>query len=700
MIKSINEPAVKSRLKEHYQRSNFRIVENTPSSGKISLLFTIFEFLDQTVIMSPSTFVSSLKTDVLSGDVQNLFEIDGRNFSLDFDFFFPQKTDLCAAIQFKNDAELITSWKETDCDLKYEKYAILKLEDFNFIAKRQLPPLVAADFQGTFKNMIRDQSMIAVFEFRPSEPNSNFLSFKAKLNSLDFCNYEAFVWLLKSNNISTCELLKCQSEIDSQHQPVVSVRLLSKLIATEFKSMLRLEQFKIDSNFLLDFIGAIFVWTFIDHEQLSKIVLPALFRLCLKCFWPDASKLTFNIERRLQKIIGVAAEYSKLYVQALEMQFSIEFDKLSLERFFKMKDQVDALKPPIVAKLSPKVKRSVSLCAYIENELFGDGTQLTICHPYFNVLFADSRQYVTDFPRIAQRFENFASIGRETTQYFRLLDTFWQLQTSQVKVQFLDGADSKLLQSLKTLISAYSFGQKMESLTDDQKRLFQTLAIEYSAFLDRKVHHRRSASQLLDFVLYENLKFEKDKGNLIQLEERYTENLRNIHQNKKRQGINSEVLPRFSERRISVGPISGPVSQRIAILNANFKMIVFDKVARTLSSNDLEDERSVNSSGVLHANPSLKLTKTFTASKPHLNGGSLVKPQPNSVKMIVGRGSKTEIDITPRASHKTENDATNQLSNDFKPAQFVNSDGGLFMFGFNNFGQLGFPKEASVKQCS
>lgn len=677
LVRNIAEPEIRQKLRNFASTRSHIPFSGTNGVFTLNILFSVFEFLDQFVLVAPKL------TGTPTGEKEMvLFELEGNTFKVDFDFRFPKVSNQYVAVQVKDDLEFAFLWTENTFPGEFQKYAIVRSEEWQSVSSTKLGPIPRQTCNGVFKDILTDPLQIAVFRFPKLEIDADTTDFLKVLNSLDFCEPEVFRWLMLTRSVSTSILIQLKSQIGLQHQSNCAAQILAKVLKAEFRSMFRTGPPKLDSLFLIDFVNTAFLWVFSDPGHLHRTCLPSFIRLFIRSVFPNLDRLPPFLSKKLRHIITNCGRNGPNFANFLQLEFGIRFESVSLSEFFRL-PLSQRKRPPSIHQCFPKAWKSASLPAFLESELHPDNS-FRLVSPHLTALFTSPKAFVAEYSLKINSFEGFLALEMDTEHFLKLMDAVWRVQADSQSLS-LPTPDGLLLTNLLSLLSIFTYHSNADRMTKEKRQLIANVLADYLLFLRSKLDRLNIASQVVDYLGGELVKMTRSRPALTILEEVFTENYRNVQLNRQRKGSSLTPGTRFSERRVTEDTATRQATQQTETLRNNFRMILFSLVWGDQSLVNMDTDKSLESSAVLFTNSSLRVTPGMRVSSNQTPRGSSTKRRTvNSLTNLSIEPNSDQIEIETAELIRTK------LGEDLQ--------GGLLTLGFDNFGQLGFPREMFTYQ--
>jgi hypothetical protein len=224
------------------------------------------------------------------------------------------------------------------------------------------------------------------------------------------------------------------------------------------------------------------------------------------------------------------------------------------------------------------------------------------------------------------------------------------------------------------------FHGSADKMSKERRQLLVNLLGEYLHFLRRKLSRLHIASQVIDSLGGELIKATKTRPALTHLEEVFTENYRNVQRNRQRRGLTITPGTRFSERRVLEDSLTKQTAHHTEMMRSNLKMIIFSIIWPEPRLLEVDSEKSLEISGVLNTNNSLRVSPILRSKQ-----SSQVSQESNNKSRL---GNSFRIDTSCRF-----NPYEREIADLVKERLVDTSEEALLTLGFDNFGQLGFPRE-------
>lgn len=690
---NISSEKTRKKLRKLAKENSSVIFRKQEKFILVNLMFSIFEYLDLFIFITPVLFYYN--QDRNEG-ILDLFVLNDLNFRLNYDFKLNQTTNNISVVFscFKNEN---ISFRENQSDFNLnEAYAFLTPEESKKMEKDEKIINCQIDFENVSKNLFELKNPAILFQFNKKQIKSASSSFLEKLNCLEFLTYEVYRWLFKIYRISCFELLFLDNKLEKRFKCVNSVAILMKVLKIEVKTLFNSKKFRIDSNFLFDFLSAMVYWTFYDKEQIMRIILPSFLFLFFEGYFNLSRKNPFKVLSKLKNLLQRAASCRKTLIKGVEHEFNVKFETDFLENFTNKSKEKKEL-GNIFKSIKPKIIKSLVFSNYLESFFKQKTENRSILTPNLSFLFDFSNKKSVQMKNLHSKFSSLIFWDEFSEKNLNLLYFFSILSTENAEIIYkqLDFQKKivELLLDFDILISNISKeSQKSEFKINDCEFLHRVL-FSYITYFSKILSLSINYSRIINYLSTELLMIEKNRLKITKLEEIFTNNYKNGNfseiaiknsQNDK-EGILSHrtLYPEFRENNLD---------DLCKYLEINKRLIIYLSAKTNRNKNHLiEETTSFENFNKLRTNKSIRIGERGALNQDsltHIKNGSnkglsLINDNLETNSKELFESKEISLNLTFYPNENLEKKTENQE---------------IHTFGFNNFSQLGFPKDMWVKK--
>lgn len=684
---------MRETLREYTKTNSYKPVSKIGENHVLNLIFVCLEFNDLFILFIPSIYVNQ---ETIKSSTIDFFQHKERTYVLDLDTFLMKNTSnfflILAKIQHK---EYFFIPKQNTINGLNEKYTLFGAQTYEnvfFLSDSAKAKISTEHF--SFSVMPQDQNLI-LFSYSKIQKIQNSGIFLEKVALIEVKNYQLFDWLRKINSISNEDLISLYFKMPIGYESLCSISIIASIIKSEYH--MRLNQEKI-VDFKKQFLSKIVLAICNNSDELIKMSQMLFLRIYLKARLFDPSYLLIDPKLFLEKIMTSAFTEKVLFLKAIEAKFSIKLNLEMLSSNFQENKKISSQKN-VFLNFRPRIFKSISVRNFIENKLFSSKFVQKFFEP--NLLFAmDQFDHNSSFFKDA--FFRLASLNFVEKKMLSFLYRVFALKeyncycsTNNLNNVFSKSNAVDLIRDLRAVDGQIYFLPTIESPFTLKNKAFRQALDSYTTYFQEKNGNNRLFSRLIDYLSSELLKTATERQEIIRLEEIFTMNVQ-------------QASPKVQSKEDFVETPKktlGSLSRLDLKTENDYNLIhsCFDSNARYIFHDSLKPIcREVKSSGVLFFLTDSKLTSQEISSSNSKNDlyssekqNREVKDKMNILLTNQNQESKKKPNLNETESSKKtinheKNDAIYGVSSDSSSSSKISN---VITFGFNNFGQLGFPKD-------
>lgn len=328
-IKEIKSWKARLLIKQYYkQQRAFETGQHKPDS--LNLLFEVVEYFDRFVFFTPVVFFNS-KSDQkdrvevsVIGDKRCYLEV---NLNLRFDF------SRTSVLLCRDQPDRCTIWHQERPAQQESKYV--------FGSKQSL--LANGSDKGAIESHMRVEGVDRLFADKDTEALRFSFQHKSvdieserlflrKSDLLELPDYNCFLWLVRCCQLPLVSLLRVHRKVNRRFKQLSFVRLFVGMVRLQFRHLASLKTFKISTDFLSEYLNGILFWLSKDPSKLEDVLFPSFCCLYFEAIFVLNWRPKFGMVSKLGKVISAAKQRRDLVLVAIEHEFKMRFDKATFDR--------------------------------------------------------------------------------------------------------------------------------------------------------------------------------------------------------------------------------------------------------------------------------------------------------------------------------------------------------------------------------